>query len=255
MKEKEIPLIEILTPLTGDFYPDEHSKEEGQEEWNPLDGSDLVQYESDITRVLERYNRFELDDESCNMMIFFDGSQSVQDKVKSAVISVKNVEGVLYGCTTLKLKESLEAPELEEMCEYITGQYADGWGEGFEQGEIAVDGGTLYVHFWQSQDYKMHKREVPKEEQQAPVEKRGKRPKLKLVGHDGNIFSILSDARWLLCKEGQEEKADEMIGRVKKSKNYYTALNIISEYVETELSGPEESTERKKDKEKGDRSR
>ena len=33
-----------------------------------------------------------------------------------------------------------------------------------------------------------------------------------------------------------EEQAKEMIARVQKSENYYQALNIISEYVETELS-------------------
>lgn len=49
----------------------------------------------------------------------------------SAVPAVKESDGVLYGCTTLELKEYLEAEELSELCEYLTGQYSDGWGEGF----------------------------------------------------------------------------------------------------------------------------
>ena len=63
-----------------------------------------------------------------------------------------------------------------------------------------------------------------------------KRPKMKLAGQDGNIFSILGRASRLLKENGQPEQAKEMCGRVCQSDNYYKALNIISEYVETELS-------------------
>ena len=62
------------------------------------------------------------------------------------------------------------------------------------------------------------------------------RPKLKLLGHDGNIFSILGDASRLLRRAGMSEQANEMADRVYKSGNYYEALGIISECVETELS-------------------
>ena len=58
----------------------------------------------------------------------------------------------------------------------------------------------------------------------------------QLVGQDGNVFSILARANKLLQENGQEPAAKEMIARVQKSENYYQALHIISEYVETELS-------------------
>ena len=64
-----------------------------------------------------------------------------------------------------------------------------------------------------------------------------KRPQMKLVGEDGNIFAILSRASKLLRENGQPEKAKEMSDRVYQSGNYYRALHIISEYVETELTG------------------
>lgn len=79
-----------------------------------------------------------------------------------------------------------------------------------------------------------------------------KRPKMKLLGHDGNIFSIMGDAKKLLCRNGQGKEAEEMYRRVKESGNYYKALGIISEYVETELSTPQKPERHKKKPERGE---
>ena len=46
---------------------------------------------------------------------------------------------------------------------------------------------------------------------------------------------LLYTSRLLRCA-GKSEQANEMADRVHKSGNYYEALGIISEYVETELS-------------------
>lgn len=62
------------------------------------------------------------------------------------------------------------------------------------------------------------------------------KPKMELVGHDGNIFSIMGRASRLLKRAGMREEADEMFKRVTSSGSYDEALRIVSEYVETELS-------------------
>lgn len=62
------------------------------------------------------------------------------------------------------------------------------------------------------------------------------KPKMQLVGQDGNIFSILGRASKILRRAGQFEQASEMCQRVYNSHSYEDALSIISEYVETELS-------------------
>lgn len=130
-------------------------------------------------------------------------------------------------CTTVQLKEPLDEMEMQVLQTYLKGQFSDGWGEGFEQQEIQTGDGILFVHFWEAEPFSF---EV---EHEQPVPKR---PKMKLVGQDGNIFAILGKATRLLEENGQPEQAKEMLGRVQQSGNYYKALNIISEYVETELS-------------------
>ena len=54
-----------------------------------------------------------------------------------------------------QLLESLEGDELGRLTTYLTGQASDGWGEGFEQREIPVGKGLLYVHLWDGQDWEM----------------------------------------------------------------------------------------------------
>ena len=75
----------------------------------------------------------------------FDGSPSIREKVEHGRISVENIGGALYGCTTLILKEELEDWELEELKDFVSIQYSDGWGEGFEQRDIPADGGMIRV--------------------------------------------------------------------------------------------------------------
>lgn len=253
-EEQELPQIEVLTSLTGDFLPDDpecYDEPEDMDGGELLDGTDLAQYEVAISMMVKKENEIGIKEGICNLMDYFHGTKGIREKVESAVVSVKNVDGVLYGCTTLRLNEFLEASELTELFEYITGQYSDGWGEGFEQREIAVDGGTLYVHFYQNRDFYLQEQvseAKPGESMNAAVLAR---PKLQLLGHDGNIFSIMADARRLLKQNGQAKAAEEMIRRVENSGDYYGALGIISEYVETELSVPPDQKESADKKTKG----
>ena len=119
--------------------------------------------------------------------------------------------------------------------DYLKGQFSDGWGEGFEQQAIQISNGVLNVHFWNAEHFAFEVVSVQSEEsvKKPPVPKR---PTMKLIGEDGNIFAILGRASRLLRENGQQEQAKEMTNRVFRSVYYYSALNIISEYVQTELS-------------------
>ena len=74
------------------------------------------------------------------------------------------------------------------------------------------------------------------------------KPSMQLLGHDGNIFSIMGTASQLLQMAGMHDQNKEMIDRVTSCGDYFKALNIISEYVDTELSDhaqPQKSAKKK----------
>ena len=226
--------MKFYSPLTADFFPndtedldDDYSEYEGI----PYTGKELTGYRDVIRDAIYE----DVKDFYGDLMRYYREDDSVRSKVVSAVPSVEICGNKLCGCLTVELKETLLDDEQTVLCNYISGQYSDGWGEGFEQREIDVGDGKLYVHFWQDHDFEL-KRDVPDMTEFKKLLNRPKKPKMQLIGQDGNIFAIMGRASRLLKNSGQGEKAKEMRDRVMSCDNYQKALNIISEYVETELT-------------------
>ena len=140
-----------------------------------------------------------------DLMQYYHEDDSVRQKVVSAVPSVEIHGNKLCGCLNVELRESLNEGEQAVLCDYISGQYSDGWGEGFEQRDIRVEEGTLAVHFWQEDGFKM----TPTFEKTQEQVQMTQRPKMKLLGEDGNIFAIMGRASLLLKNAGQSDKAKE----------------------------------------------
>lgn len=207
-------------------------------------GVDMAYYEESIREAVEQR-----DNDDGNLMLYFDEERNpgVKKKGLSAIPTVEIRDGELMGCTTVKLKEPLTEAEMQDLQDYLKGQFSDGWGEGFEQQEIQTGDGMLYVHFAEEPfDFTVEQVQGTETSKEQPVPKR---QKMKLVGQDGNIFAILGRASRLLKENGQPQQAKEMSSRVYQSGDYYKALNIISEYVETELS---EKAPAKTKKERGE---
>ena len=81
----------------------------------------------------------------------------IKGKVLFAEWGVEEHYGALYGKIDCYLSEELSPEETERLKDAITGQNSDGLGEGFEQREIHIDDGDLYVSYWQSGDeYFLH---------------------------------------------------------------------------------------------------
>ena len=190
-------------------------------------GVDMAYYEESIREAMGQRDN----DDGGNLMPYFDEDRNpgVKKKVLSAVPTVEIRDGELMGCTTVKLKESLTEAEMQDLEDYLKGQFSDGWGEGFEQQEIQTGDGVLYVHFAEEPfDFTVEQVQDTEASKEQPIPKR---PKMKLVGQDGNIFAILGRASRLLKENGQPQQAKEMSSRVYQSGDYYKAPNIISEYV------------------------
>lgn len=64
------------------------------------------------------------------------------------------------------------------------------------------------------------------------------KPNCELIGQDGNIFNLMGIASRTLRRNGMADEAKKMCDRITHSDSYYSALNIIGEYVN--ITGPEE---------------
>ena len=199
--------MKFYSPLTADFFPNEPDYEDefyDEYEGYPQDGHELLEYETAIHDAVENDTR----DFGGDLMQYYREDDSVRGKVVTAIPSVELHGNELCGCLTVELKEPLLDDEQTVLCNYITGQYSDGWGEGFEQREIDVGDGKLYVHFWQDHDFEL-KRDVPDMTEFKKLLNRPKKPKMQLIGQDGNIFAIMGRASLLLKNAGQSDKAKE----------------------------------------------
>lgn len=146
--------IEEMTVSAGEhaesfYFPlkgmlDDH-EDEG-EYYYEIDNLFLQEYKSDIQEAVER------EQSSGDMVQYFNEERSVKNKLVSAVWSVDETNGKLYGCVRVRLKEPLTEEESKILKGWITGQNSDGLGEGFEQRAIEVEEGDLYVSFWNSGD-------------------------------------------------------------------------------------------------------
>ena len=179
----EPTLLKLYMPLTADFYGRDEwgDVDETSEEW---DGRTLLDYENQILGALVR-NRMPEEKER-GLMHWYDKQNSVDAKIRSAEFTVEARNGRLWGVVECRVIGDLTPEELDILKEYIGGQASDGWGEGVEQRDIQVDGGELYVHLWQWDNWSIQ----TEQERFAPKIAEGL-PEL--------CFSILASTGQLIC--------------------------------------------------------
>ncbi len=66
----------------------------------------------------------------------YEDDGSIYGKVHKITISADWVNGKLYGLATCEVDDDWTDADTDLLKAYLEGQYADGWGEGFEQREV-----------------------------------------------------------------------------------------------------------------------
>lgn len=149
--------LKLYSPLTAELETEkDYDTYYDEPHMTYLDGSDLVYFQEAIWEGIEQEALPE--EAERGLMTYFYGSEEVNRKVEAVNISVEVVRGRLYGVAECRVMEPLTAAELSELKETIIGQYADGWGEGFEQRPRETAEGNLYIHFWQDRDFSLRTR-------------------------------------------------------------------------------------------------
>ena len=141
--------LKLYMPLTASFYARNEwgDWDETGEGW---DGRTLLDYED---RILGFMVRNRVPEEAERGLMLWCDKEFLDVKVRSAVFTAEARDGRLWGVAECQVVGQLSPEELTGLKDYLTGQAADGVGEGLEQQAIRVDGGELYVHMWQPEGW------------------------------------------------------------------------------------------------------
>lgn len=142
IKEAIAPIVTTFyCPLTAQVHDDEYG------DMNDVGDYEIRAAQYEIEEALEREQNLDFD-----MAAYITDHPTANDKLVSAVWSVEEIDGVLYGRIDCRSAVAFTEEEIEALKDGISGQNSDGFGEGFEQRPIETDEGDMYVSFWNSGD-------------------------------------------------------------------------------------------------------
>lgn len=121
--------------------------DENANEWN-IAPEDLPVYENEIQLKIEDCQQADMD-----MAAYVGKHANLRDKLLYIEWGVENRNERLYGKISCYFSTPLCAEETERLKDAITGQNADGFGEGFEQRGIKTEDGEIHVSLWNHEEY------------------------------------------------------------------------------------------------------
>lgn len=119
------------------------------------------EYYSDILNAVED----SMDNETPKGLIEYASDELIEKYCKSAIVSIRVTKDDELESVCVCELEGIDKnhPDFDRLVslleDEITGQYSDGWGEGFEQRPIRVNNfgsrEEIYVSFWSPDDWEM----------------------------------------------------------------------------------------------------
>lgn len=103
-----------------------------------------LNYIDDIQEAINKYKS--------ELVTYIDDEQLSQN-ILSIIPSVEQYNKKIYGVANVKLKNQLTSKQIDDLKDYISGQYSDGWGEMFEQRDIQTKDGNINVEFWNYKNF------------------------------------------------------------------------------------------------------
>lgn len=116
-----------------------------------VDSANYIGYDDEINDFIRNnLNRDENAVERGLAAYFHD--DNLDKKVYSAVPKVETRNRDIYGVITVKSYGELNKIEMIDLIDDLKGQLGDGFGEGFEQRPVTLDGDEVYISFWDCDD-------------------------------------------------------------------------------------------------------
>lgn len=126
-----------------------------------------------LDKIRDSVRRDDIHNEKRGLAEYMTKKNICQKKVYSIKPDIEKVNDVMMGVVAIKMTEPLSQGEIDDLKDYITGQFSDGWGESFEQQAIQIDGNEIYVHFWNQDEYFIKTEEEMTAEQEQEFEMEG----------------------------------------------------------------------------------
>ena len=117
--------LKLYMPMTATYYD-----EDDPEQDITMDSREAAQYAPQIINALQSERRW-LENEGPEeaergLMAYFDGPDSVDQKVQSCFFTAEERDGRLWGVADCRVQGELTAKELAVLKDYVTGQASDG---------------------------------------------------------------------------------------------------------------------------------